>query len=134
VLEVFQQYGLTKEEATPIVESLMKRPKEWIDFMMRFELGLEEPDPRRALRSASTIAGAYIAGGMIPLAPYMLIPTARTALFSSIALTLIALFVFGFIKGRYTGMPPWPSAFRTCVIGGLAAGAAFGIAGLVSEK
>jgi len=134
VLEVFQQYGLTKEEATPIVESLMKRPKEWIDFMMRFELGLEEPDPRRALRSASTIAAAYIAGGMIPLAPYMLIPTARTALLSSIGLTLIALFVFGFIKGRYTGMPPWPSAFRTCVIGGLAAAAAFGIAGLVSEK
>src|SRR5271168_1385048 len=108
VLEVFEMYGLTHAEAVPIVDSLRKRPKEWIDFMMRFELGLEEPDPRRALRSASTIAGAYIAGGMIPLAPYMLIPTARTALFSSIALTLIALFVFGFIKGRYTGMPPWP--------------------------
>jgi vacuolar iron transporter family protein len=134
VLDVFQQYGLTKEEAIPIVESLMKRPKEWIDFMMRFELGLEQPDPGRALRSALTIAGAYVAGGMIPLAPYMLIPTAHSALLSSIALTLIALFVFGFVKGRYTGVPSLPSAIRTTVIGGLAAAAAFGIAGLVSEK
>ena len=134
VLEVFQQYGLTKAEATPIVESLMQRPKEWIDFMMRFELGLEPPDPGRALRSALTIAGAYIAGGMIPLAPYMLIPTANAALLSSIGLTLIALFVFGFVKGRYTGMPPLSSALRTTVIGGLAAAAAFGIASLVSGK
>jgi VIT1/CCC1 family predicted Fe2+/Mn2+ transporter len=134
VLEVFQQYGLTKEEAIPIVDSLMKRPKEWIDFMMRFELGLEAPDPGRALRSALTIAGAYIAGGMIPLAPYMLIPTAHSALLSSIVVTLLALFVLGFVKGRYTGMPPLPSALRTTVIGGLAAAAAFGIAGLVSER
>jgi len=134
VLEVFQQYGLTREEATPIVESLMKRPKQWIDFMMRFELGLEPPDPRRAPRSALTIAVAYIAGGMIPLAPYILLPDARTALWASVAFTLVALFVFGFVKGRYTGMPPLSSALRTAVIGGLAAAAAFGIATLVSGK
>ena len=134
VLEVFQQYGLTKEEATPIVESLMKRPKEWIDFMMRFELGLEAPDPRRALRSALTIAGAYIAGGMIPLAPYMLVPNSHTALLASVGFTIVALFLFGYVKGRYTGMPALPSAARTAVIGGLAAAAAFGIASLVSEK
>jgi len=134
VLEVFQQYGLTKEEATPIVESLMKRPKEWIDFMMRFELGLEAPDPRRALRSALTIAGAYIAGGMIPLAPYILVPYSHTALLASVGFTIIALFLFGYVKGRYTGMPALPSAVRTAVIGGLAAAAAFGIASLVSEK
>jgi vacuolar iron transporter family protein len=134
VLEVFQQYGLSKEEATPIVESLMQRPKEWIDFMMRFELGLEEPDPGRALRSALTIAGAYIAGGMIPLAPYMLMGNSHTALLASIGFTLTALFVFGYVKGRYTRMPPLPSAVRTTVIGSLAAAAAFGIASLVSEK
>jgi len=134
VLEVFQQYGLTKEEATPIVESLMKRPKEWIDFMMRFELGLEEPDPGRALRSALTISGAYIAGGMIPLAPYMLVPNSHTALLASVGFTIVALFLFGFVKGRYTGMPALASAVRTAVIGGLAAAAAFGIASLVSEK
>jgi VIT1/CCC1 family predicted Fe2+/Mn2+ transporter len=102
--------------------------------MMRFELGLEEPDPGRALRSALTIAGAYIAGGMIPLAPYMLVGNSHTALLASIGFTLTALFVFGYVKGRYTRMPPLPSAVRTTVIGSLAAAAAFGIASLVSEK
>jgi VIT1/CCC1 family predicted Fe2+/Mn2+ transporter len=132
VLVVFEEYGLTKAEATPIVESLMQRPKQWIDFMMRFELGLEEPDPGRALRSALTIAGAYIVGGLIPLAPYMLLQQAQSALIASVLVTLAALAVFGYIKGRYTGMPALPAAVRTTVIGGLAAAAAFGIARLVS--
>lgn len=134
VLVVFKEYGLTESEATPIVESLMKRPKQWIDFMMRFELGLEEPDPSRALRSATTIAGAYIVGGLIPLAPYMLMPQALSALIASVVVTLIALAIFGGVKGHYTGMPAIPSALRTAVIGGLAAAAAFGIARLVAEK
>lgn len=134
VLVVFKEYGLTDSEAVPIVESLMQRPKQWIDFMMRFELGLEAPDPGRALRSAAAIAGAYIVGGLIPLAPYMLLPDAQSALLASIVVTLAALAVFGYVKGRYTGMPGVPSAIRTTVIGGLAAAAAFGIARLVSEK
>lgn len=134
VMVVFKEYGLTEEEATPIVESLMKRPKQWIDFMMRFELGLEAPDPGRALRSAITIAAAYIVGGLIPLAPYMLVAPAYKALVASVVVTLIALAVFGAVKGHYTGMPAGPSAVRTTVIGGLAAAAAFGIARLVSEK
>jgi vacuolar iron transporter family protein len=134
VLVVFKEYGLNEEEATPIVESLMQRPKQWIDFMMRFELGLEAPDPRRALRSAITIAGAYIVGGLIPLAPYMLMAQAYSALIASVVMTLIALAIFGAVKGHYTGMPALPSALRTAVIGGLAAAAAFGIARLVSEK
>jgi VIT1/CCC1 family predicted Fe2+/Mn2+ transporter len=134
VLEVFQNYGLTREESIPIVDSLRQRPKQWIDFMMRFELGLEQPDPRRALRSALTIAGAYIAGGMIPLTPYMIMDTAKSALLASVVSTVIALAVFGAIKGYYTGMPKLSGAFRTAVIGGLAAAAAFGIARLVSEK
>jgi VIT1/CCC1 family predicted Fe2+/Mn2+ transporter len=134
VLEVFQNYGLTREESIPIVDSLRQRPKQWIDFMMRFELGLEPPDPRRALRSALTIAGAYIAGGLIPLTPYMIMDTAKSALLASVVATLIALAVFGAIKSYYTGMPKLSGAFRTAVIGGLAAAAAFGIAKLVSEK
>jgi vacuolar iron transporter family protein len=134
VLDVFMQYGLTREESAPIVDSLRQRPKQWIDFMMRFELGLEEPDPGRALRSAATIAGAYIAGGLIPLAPYMLLGAAHSALLASIAVTLLALAVFGYVKGHYTGMPPVAGALRTSVIGGLAAAAAFGIAHLVSAK
>src|SRR5208337_3043075 len=113
VLEVFETYGLTHAEAVPIVDSLRQRPKQWIDFMMRFELGLEEPDPKRALRSASTIAGAYIAGGLIPLAPYMLMADAHSALIASIVSTIFALAVFGSIKGHYTGMPPAASAART---------------------
>jgi VIT1/CCC1 family predicted Fe2+/Mn2+ transporter len=134
VLEVFETYGLTHAEAVPIVCSLRQRPKQWVEFMMRFELGLEEPDPKRAPRSALTIAGAYIAGGLIPLAPYMLLSSAYSALMASVAATLVALAIFGAIKGHYTGMPRLSSAVRTVVIGGLAAAAAFGIARLVSAK
>jgi len=132
VLEVFTSYGLTVEESIPIVDSLRQRPRQWVDFMMRFELGLEQPDPGRALRSAITIAGAYIVGGLIPLAPYMIVHTLRTALLASVVATLIALLIFGYVKGRYTGIPPLRSAIRTAVIGGLAAAAAFAIAQLVS--
>jgi VIT1/CCC1 family predicted Fe2+/Mn2+ transporter len=134
VLEVFETYGLTRQEAIPIVDSLRQRPQQWIDFMMRFELGLEKPDPKRAPRSASTIAGAYIVGGLIPLAPYMIVDTAYSALIASVIATLVALGFFGAIKGHYTGMPRLASAFRTMIIGGLAAAAAFGIARLVSAK
>jgi VIT1/CCC1 family predicted Fe2+/Mn2+ transporter len=132
VLEVFETYGLTRVEAVPIVNSLRQRPKQWIDFMMRFELGLEEPDPKRAVRSASTIACAYIAGGLIPLAPYMLMASASSALMVSVVATIVALALFGAVKGHYSGMPMASSALRTAFIGGLAAAAAFGIARLVS--
>jgi len=100
--------------------------------MMRFELGLEEPDPKRALRSALTIAGAYIAGGLIPLTPYILVSHAQTALLVSVVATLVALTVFGYVKGHFTGAVPVRSAFQTVLIGGLAAGAAFLIARLIS--
>ena len=132
VAEVFQSYGLTEAETAPIVEALRKRPQSWIDFMMRFELGLEKPDPRRALVSAVTIAAAYIAGGLIPLASYIFANTAATALSYSIVLTLTALLVFGFVKGRFTGMKPLRSALQTALIGSAAAGAAFLIARLIS--
>jgi VIT1/CCC1 family predicted Fe2+/Mn2+ transporter len=132
VAEVFQEYGLTMEETWPIVEALRRQPKKWIDFMMRFELGLEKPDPKRALTSALTIGGAYAAGGFVPLAPYILTRSPHTALFVSIGATLAALFIFGFIKGRFTGTRPTRSALQTALIGSLAAGAAFLIARLIS--
>jgi vacuolar iron transporter family protein len=132
VAEVFESYGLTREETWPIVEALRKRPQSWIDFMMRFELGLERPDPKRALSSALTIAGAYIAGGFIPLAPYIVAHRPFNALIISIAVTLLALLVFGFIKGRFTGMKPLRSALQTALIGSAAAGAAFAIAKAIS--
>ena len=132
VAEVFQEYGLTLDETWPIVEALRKQPKKWIDFMMRFELGLERPDPKRALTSAVTIGGAYAAGGFVPLAPYMFTRDTTTALFWSIGVTLLTLFVFGFIKGRYTGTRPMRSALQTALIGSAAAGAAFLLARLIS--
>ena len=100
--------------------------------MMRFELGLEKPDPKRALVSAATIAGAYIAGGLIPLAPYFIVATAARALAVSVAFTLLALFVFGYVKGQFTGARPVRSALQTALVGGLAAAAAFGIARAIS--
>ena len=126
--EVFRSYGVTEEASRPIVDALRTRPEAWVDFMMRFELGLEPPDPRRAVVSALTIAGAYIAGGCIPLGPYMLLATAPAALGASVALTLMALGVFGYVKGHFTGTPPWRSAMQTVLIGGVAAGVAFVIA------
>lgn len=128
ITDIFQEYGVTPEESAPTVNSLRTRPREWVDFMMKFELGLEEPNPKRARQSASTIAGSYIAGGLIPLAPYLVQHSARAALWYSVALTLVALFVFGFIKGRFTGVSPLKSASQTVVIGGTAAAAAFLIA------
>jgi VIT1/CCC1 family predicted Fe2+/Mn2+ transporter len=133
VAEVFQAYGLTEQETGPIVQALRKQQKNWIDFMMRFELGLEKPNPRRAVVSALTIAGAYIAGGFIPLTPYMIAHTPSSALLFSVAVTLGALVVFGFIKGRFTGTRPLRSALQTALIGSTAAGAAFLIARLISE-
>ena len=132
VAEVFQEYGLTEEQTWPIVEALRKQPQKWIDFMMRFELGLERPDPKRALTSAITIGGAYAAGGFVPLAPYIFTRNTATALFVSIGATLFALLVFGFIKGRFTGTQPVRSALQTALIGSAAAGAAFLIARAIS--
>ena len=131
VAEVFQAYGLTEDQTWPIVQALRKQPRNWVDFMMRFELGLEKPNPKRALTSALTIAGAYVAGGLIPLAPYMFFQTTPNALLLSIVLTLIALLIFGFVKGRFTGTRPIRSALQTVFIGGAAAGAAFAIARLI---
>ena len=130
---MFRDYGLTEAEIEPILQAFEKNHTAWVDFMMRFELGLEEPDPRRALRSAMTIAGAYIAGGMIPLAPYMLVTRPRDGLMISIGVTVVALAVFGYIKGRFTGTRPARSALQTTLIGGLAAAAAFVIARMFSS-
>jgi vacuolar iron transporter family protein len=132
VQEGFRTYGLTGEESAPVVAALRRHPEAWIDFMMRFELGLERPDSRRALTSALTIAGAYVAGGLVPLAPYMLLTATSAALVGSVAVTLAALAVFGYVKGRYTGMRPVRSALQTLSIGGSAAEAAFGIARLIA--
>lgn len=132
VAQVFRGYGLTGEQVAPVVHALSEHPKAWVDFMMRFELGLEEPKPERARTSALTIGGAYVAGGFIPLAPYIFISTAHVALLVSIAVTLAALFIFGFVKGRFTTARPLRSALETALVGSVAAGAAFLIARAIS--
>lgn len=128
VQEILGGYGLTADQGEHILAAFERDPKKWVDWMMRFELGLDEPDPKRALHSAIVIALSYIAGGLVPLAPYMMTPVASLALKFSVASTLLALAIFGYVKGRFTGMAPYKSAARTTLIGGLAAGAAYGIA------
>lgn len=128
VTQFLTAYGINPGESAPVVTALRQRPSAWVDFMMRFELGLEAPDPQRAMRSALTIGGAYAVGGLVPLAPYFLIGGAHQALLVSIILTLLALTIFGFVKGHFTGAKPVRSALQSLVVGGLAAAAAFGLA------
>jgi vacuolar iron transporter family protein len=133
VAKVFRDYGLTEAQMAPIVSTITANQKKWVDFMMRFELGLEPPDPARAARSAVTIAAAYIAGGFVPLGPYMLIRQDVTmALIYSIVVTLLALFVFGAIKGHFTGVQPVRGGLQTVMVGGLAAAAAYWLARRIS--
>jgi VIT1/CCC1 family predicted Fe2+/Mn2+ transporter len=132
VIEIMAQYGVTQEECAPMLVGLERNPKAWRDFMMRFELGLEEPNPSAAKKSAATIALSYMVGGFIPLLPYMLVGTPQTALMISTVVTLAALFVFGYFKGRFTGTDAVKSAMQTLSIGGLAAGVAFLIARLIT--
>ncbi len=132
VAAVFAGYGLTDDEAAPVVRAIRSDPRRWVDFMMRYELGLEAPDPGRAVRSAATIAASYIAGGLIPLSPYMLSATVSGGLWISVAVTLVALFVFGYVKGRLTGIHPLRGGTQTIVIGGLAAAVAFALARAIS--
>ncbi len=132
VAGIFRGYGLQEAQIAPVVAAIRSDRERWVDFMMRFELGLELPNPARARQSALTIASSYIAGGLIPLSPYMALPTSATALQVSVWVTVAALFAFGFVKGRFTGVNPWRGGIRTVLIGGLAAAAAFAIARLIS--
>ncbi|MFZ0639823.1 MAG: VIT1/CCC1 transporter family protein [Candidatus Acidiferrales bacterium] len=134
VAKVFRGYGLAEEHIRPVVNVICADQKRWVDFMMRFELGLEEPDPTRAARSAATIAASYVVGGLIPLAPYMLLGNIFTALWVSVGVTLIALLAFGFIKARFTDVSPLRGALQTAFVGGLAASAAFFLARLVNMR
>jgi VIT1/CCC1 family predicted Fe2+/Mn2+ transporter len=131
VADVLRSYGLDEDKVEAVVNSIRADKKRWVDFMMRFELGLEEPDPKRASRSAFTIAVSYITGGLVPLAPYFFIRSVHTALIGSVVVTLLALLVFGYIKGRFTTSKPFRSAWQTVVVGGLAATAAFVIAKVI---
>lgn len=128
VESVMRGFGLEGEPLERVVAAITADRDRWVEFMMRFELGIERPDPRRAFTSALTIGGAYIVGGLVPLVPYMLVPAVPDAMVWSVISTGVALLAFGAIKGRFTGMNLVRSAIQTLVVGGLAAGAAFGLA------
>lgn len=128
VESVMRGFGLDGEPLERVVAAITANRDRWVEFMMRFELGIERPDPRRAFTSAFTIGGAYIVGGLVPLVPYMLVPAVHDAMVWSVISTGVALLAFGAIKGRFTGMNLVRSAIQTLVVGGLPAGAAFGLA------
>jgi VIT1/CCC1 family predicted Fe2+/Mn2+ transporter len=130
--EILERYGINPDVRTKVVDDISADAHRWVEFMMKFELGLEEPDPRRALRSALTIGASYVVGGLVPLVPYMLVGDAREALVISAIVTLIALFVFGFVKGRLTGISPFRGGLQTLLTGGIAAAVAFALARAVS--
>lgn len=132
IIDIFHSYEISSTDSRPIVEALKKNPEIMVDFMMKFELGLEEPDPKRAVTSAGTIAGSYVLGGIVPLLPYMILTDGHSALLWSVTVTIIALFIFGYMKGYFLGTKPWYSALQTTFIGGIAAGAAYFIAKLLS--
>ena len=132
VADIFRGYGMAEQDIAPVVAAIRADQKRWVDFMMRFELGFEEPDPRRARNSAATIALSYILGGLVPLSSYVLVSDLKTALTFSVAITLVALFLFGYVKGKLTGIHPLRGGMQTVVIGGLASAAAFGLARWIS--
>ena len=131
VREVLEEYGVSRDSSKLIAEEMSKDKEKWVNFMMRFELGLEKPDSKRARNSALTIGAAYIVGGLVPLSPYIFIHNSRQALVVSVAVTLVALFIFGFLKAKAIGQHEWKGAVKTTLIGALAASAAFGLASLI---
>lgn len=129
--EFFANIGLSRELQDKATEEIAKDKKQWVDFMMKYELGLEKPDPKRARKSAFNIGVSYIVGGLVPLSPYFFVGSPVDGLKISAIVTLICLFVFGFFKSRMTGVNPWQGALRVMLIGAAAAGAAFGVAKLL---
>jgi VIT1/CCC1 family predicted Fe2+/Mn2+ transporter len=128
VKEIFAEYGIDEEGQTLLANQLAKDKKKWVDFMMKFELGLEEPHPKRARNSAFTIGSAYIVGGFLPLSAYFFTTNPQEGLLVSAGITTLCLFVFGYFKSKVTGQPPIKGALKVTAIGLIAAAAAFGIA------
>ena len=130
--EIFAEYGVSEELQERIAREMAKNPKKWVDFMMRFELGLERPDKNRAHQSAFIIGMSYVIGGLIPLSTYFFTTTASEGLIYSCIVTMLCLVVFGLIKSKLTGQPLFKGALRVTIVGAIAAGAAFAIAKLIA--
>jgi vacuolar iron transporter family protein len=130
--EIFAEYGLSDELQEKIATEMSKNHSKWVDFMMRFELGLERPDKHRAYQSAIIIGASYVVGGLIPLSTYFFSSTASEGLIYSCIVTMICLVAFGIIKSKLTGQPLFKGAMRVAIVGAIAAAAAFGIAKLIA--
>ena len=130
--EIFAEYGLDEETQEKIAREMAKNPKKWVDFMMRFELGLERPHKNRAHQSAFIIGISYVVGGLIPLSAYFFTESSKQGLIYSTVITLLCLVVFGLIKSKLTGQPLFKGAMRVTIVGAAAAAAAFGIAKLIA--
>ena len=133
VREIFAAMGMSKATRELVVEEMAQDKEKWIDFMMRYELGLEKPDEKRARNSAMNIGVSYIVGGLVPLTPYFFSTTPLEGLKYSAAITVLCLLVFGFFKAKVTGQNPWAGAVRVAIIGSVAAAAAYFIAGLFNK-
>ncbi len=131
VADILRDFGVPEAQLGIVVDGIKQNPQKWVDFMMRFELGLEKPDPRRLFQSPVIIGGAYITGGMVPLMPYIYYPLVSEALPVSVVVSMIALFAFGMFKGYFTGQKMLKSGMQTTLIGSVAAAAAFWIATMV---
>lgn len=129
--EFFANIGLSKELQEKATEEISQDKKQWVDFMMKYELGLEKPDPKRATKSALNIGLSYIVGGLVPLSPYFFVDSPIQGLKISVIVTIVCLFIFGWFKSKITGINPWSGALRVALIGAAAAGAAFGVAKLL---
>ncbi len=128
--EFFASIGLSEDLQQKATAEIAKDKKQWVEFMMKYELGLEKPDPRRATKSALNIGLSYIVGGLVPLSPYFFVESPVEGLKISVLVTLVCLFIFGWFKSKVTGVNPWQGALRVTLIGAAAAAAAFGIAKL----
>ncbi len=132
VVGILTAYGVEQSQAQMVAEALSQHPEKWVDFMMRFELGLDKPDPRRLLQSPLTIGSAYVLGGIIPLAPYFFTPHVSDALAASCGITLVALAVFGAFRGHFTGVPRFKAALQTVLVGSAAALCAYTVARMIA--
>ncbi|MBI1341711.1 MAG: iron transporter [Terrimonas sp.] len=128
--EFFANIGLSEALQDQATAEIARDKKQWVNFMMKYELGLNMPDPKRATKSAFNIGMSYVVGGLVPLSPYFFVDSPVNGLKISVALTLLFLFIFGWFKSNITGVNPWWGATRVMLIGALAAGAAFGVAKL----
>jgi VIT1/CCC1 family predicted Fe2+/Mn2+ transporter len=128
--EFFKNIGLSEDLQNKATEEIAKDKKQWVEFMMKYELGLDKPDPKRATKSALNIGLSYVVGGLVPLSPYFFVDSPKEGLMISVGMTLLCLFVFGWFKSKITGVQPWGGAIRVMLIGAAAAAAAFGVAKL----